>query len=79
MLSTRKTARKIQARHIALPFSGKPQFYRPQERLSKQAQATPPGHFRFHRLSVVRIMQQHHQRITLFGRQQAETFAKIVC
>ncbi|WP_192941154.1 hypothetical protein [Neisseria meningitidis] len=47
MLSTRKTARKIQARHIALPFSGKPQFYRPQERLSKQAQATPPGHFPF--------------------------------
>ncbi|MGS0922518.1 hypothetical protein ACR30T_03310 [Neisseria gonorrhoeae] len=26
----------------------------------------------FHRLSVVRIVQQHHQRITLFGRQQAE-------
>ncbi|HEZ3770423.1 TPA: hypothetical protein WIA94_001885, partial [Neisseria meningitidis] len=47
MLPTRKTARKIQARHIALPFSGKPQFYRPQERLSKQAQATPPGHFPF--------------------------------
>ncbi|HEZ0705542.1 TPA: hypothetical protein WGQ56_001543 [Neisseria meningitidis] len=47
MLPTRKTARKIQARHIALPFSGKPQFYRSQERLSKQAQTTPPGHFPF--------------------------------
>ncbi|HFC6428289.1 TPA: hypothetical protein ACFO1K_000823, partial [Neisseria meningitidis] len=43
----RKTARKIQARHIALPFSGKSRFYRSQERLSKQAQTTPPGHFPF--------------------------------